>query len=192
MGYNISTIENLPMLSGYYFLLVGMEESNSKTCRTLYTRFDEIAQRVGAKSAIVKSFVPEKVNDELLSAFINAPWFRNVYNDLLFREPALIIMKPHPMKFEFNDDELFALIPFATLDRVYLNENDLVKDIVALSVDGATNLIDRVMQCSKKAGFIKRLGNAIMLQPNFSGIGIDLKTLYSTDGKCDFFIHGIK
>lgn len=191
MGYNISTIENLPMLSGYYFLLVGKEGGYGRICRTLYARFDEIAERIGVKSAIVKSFAPENISKELQQAFVRAPWFRKIYDDLLYREPALIIMKPHPKEFKFNEDEFFALIPFATLDRIYLNENELVQDIVALAIDGSTDLIDKVMASGQKPGFLKRLGDAFMLQPNVTGFGIDLKVLFGADKeKCDFFVHG--
>lgn len=191
MGYYISTIDNLPMLSGYYFLLVGKANEHGRICRTLYARFDEIAERIGVKSAIVKSFAPENINKEIQEAFVHAPWFRKIYDDLLYREPALIIMKPHPKEFKFTEDEFFALIPFATLEKIYLDENELVQDIVALAVEGSTKLMDKLMASEHKPGFFKRLGNAFILQPNFTGVGVDLKVLFrSNNVKCDYFIHG--
>lgn len=172
-------------------MLVGKESGYGRICRTLYARFDEIAERIGVKSAIVKSFAPEKISKELEEAFVCATWFRKIYNDLLDREPALIIMKPHPKEFKFNEDDFFALIPFATLDRIYLDENELVKDIVALAAHGTTDLIDKVMASGHKPGFFRRLGDAFMLQPNVSGLGVDLKVLFGMKkAECDFFIHG--
>lgn len=190
MGYSISTIKNLPTLSGFYFFLIGKEShARGMSDTALYKHFDEIAYRIGDESAIVKSTNSERISDELVNSFMSAPWFREVYDEFLYKTPSLIIMQPHPNEFKFKDNDFFALIPFETLDRVYLSESDLIKDIVALAIKGSLDIIKKVSECTEEKGVLKRLGKSLLLQPNFSGIGIDIKELFHSKPYNKSFIY---
>lgn len=189
MGYNISTIKNLPMLSGYYFFLVGKKDyAYNKIDSALYRRFDEIAERIGSDSAIVKSFNSQNINKELLHAFTHAPWFGDLYDYFLYQDPALIIMHPHPNEFHFNEDDFFALIPFSTLDEVYLDENELIHDIISLSIKGEPHILNKIARNSKRISLMERLQDSSILQPNLWGLGIDLKKLFKHKEKFSNFI----
>ena len=189
MGYNISTIKNLPMLSGYYFFLVGKKEyACNRIDSAFYQRFDEIAERIGSDSAIVKGFNPQNINNELLQAFTHAPWFRELYNHVLMQTPALIIMRPHPQKFQFKKNDFFALIPFSVLEEIYSDENELIHDIISLSIKGEPNILNKVAQTNKQVSFWERLQNSSILQPNLWGIGFDLKKLFKPQKENSNFI----
>ena len=177
------------MISGYYFFLIGKESyARGMSDTALYKRFDEIAERICSTSAIVKSFKSDNISNELLESFHYAPWFREVYDKFLYREPALVIMHPHPKEFNFDEKHFFALIPFETLDNVYFSENELIRDIVALATDGSLDLIKKISESNKKKGTLQRIGDALILQPNFYGLGIDLKELHDSDKRKNTFV----
>lgn len=187
MGFNVSTINNLPFLSGYYFFLYGNETyGTGMSITALYKRFDEIAARIDKESAIVKSFPSSNFNNELEHAFCTAPWFFKVAKYFSYNEPCLIIMNSHPKEFDF--DYPLIMIPFVVLDKIYSSEDDLIHDIIALSINGDKNIIDKISQSNNNISLIKRVKNSIILQPNINGVGFDLKELFKPCKKQDFFI----
>ncbi len=67
MVYNISTINNLPYLSGYYFFLLGKKGyTYGQSGDALFYKFDELAERIGANSVIIQSFRSSTISDELV------------------------------------------------------------------------------------------------------------------------------
>ena len=178
MGYNISTIRNIPLESDYYFFLVGKRGMGGKIADALYLRFDEIAERIGSDSALVKTPNSDKVYEELTEAFLNAKWFRTLYNYALMKEPALVIMNRHPSRFNFNNNEYFALIPFSTLEEIYGMPDDLIRDMIRLSVEGVDLITPRLSSVETDNSLWNRVKQALLLQPNVNGIGIDLNVLF--------------
>ena len=169
MGYNISTIKNLPPLSGYYFFLIGEAKyACGMSDVTLYKRFDEIAENIGPNSAIVKSAYSQNINRELVECFRNSEWFEEVYFNVNL--PSLIVMKPHPTRFDSNSDHFFLLIPFEELDKIYSSQNELVP--------GDTHFLDKVVNNKNDAGFFKRVIGSLLLQPNCAGIGFDINKFF--------------
>lgn len=187
MGYQVSTIKNLPTLSGYYFFLTGRNMSWSKmtgTSKVLYGQFDIIAKEIGPDSSLIQSLDVRRTTDELIASFETAPWFNEINYKLLRHEPALIIMRPHPAVFDFSKDSFFLYIPFKTLDAVYSTEYELVSDIVEFAVNGDTSLIDKITTIPKQ-----KRRDALIFQPNIYGFGVDLKKLLSKNGEKPFSYH---
>ncbi len=190
MGYNISTIKNLASLSGYFFFLLGKSEyTYGRSGDALYHHFDEIANRIGADSAIIKSSHSDIVANELINSIKEKEWFSDAYRELLCIEPALVIMKPHPHIFEFEDSEIFAVISFKALDAMYSNEAELIMDIVDLSKDRNLNILKKAKKQQSGIGLLRRIRNSVILQPNFNGIGIDLRELFSDGSNTPVEIH---
>lgn len=192
MGYNVSTVNNLPLLSGYYFFLMGKElYASGMSAKTLYNRFDEIAERLGSNSAIIKFFDPKSFTEELLEYFLNTPWHDKMYENFKYSEPCLIIMQGHPKYFNFKK-YLFALISFETLDDIYESEEELCRDIIALSIDGDLRLLELVNKKNDGIGIIKRIRRSLILEPNFNGIGISINKLIMNKRHIRNIIFGFK
>lgn len=182
MGYNVSTLDNVPVNSGYYFLLLGKSEYTYGMSGTaLYHKFDEIAQRIDKDSAIVKSYRPSSLAEELLRAIHRKPWFREAYVTLLRMEPALVIMKPHPAIFNFCDDELFVVASFRALDKIYANDYDLIHDIVSLASNEDYTLLRKIKNETEGVGLLRRVGDSLELTPNFNGLGVNLRRLFEDE-----------
>lgn len=184
LGYNISCISNLPSMSGYYFFLLGKEDyTYGQSGTALYKKFDELAERIGSDSAIVKSHKGKSFAVELEKSFQSKSWFHEMYIKCLSIEPALVIMNRHPKKFDLKDGEFLAIISFETLDAIYPTEYELIKDIINLATKDDLNILKKAEEHGKGIGLLERIKNAILLQPNFSGIGIDLKALSKSNPK---------
>jgi len=192
MGYEVSTIENLPNLSGYYFFIFGDYDCPCyRTEAALYNRFSQIARRIGRHSAIVKMLDDEMLH-EFSSCFYDALWKVDVFQRLIMREPSFLIMNKHPNKFTFSEDNVFVLVPFEVLDELYDNDYDFVRDVISLGANGDNTFLEK-LHSLKKPGIIKRLGDSFMLEPNFNGLGINLKKLFSKKtylvDEFDFYVY---
>lgn len=181
MGYNISSLHNVPQLNGYYFILVGDRPYNSGIAEILlYDEFDVVAQSIGEKSSIVQSFEPRMLNREILLAFHDIEFFRNVHAFMNCRSSGLLITSEHPLHIK-DDNCILAIITFETLNKVYKSKEELVRDIIDLSMERNFNLFDKCSNFNKGVGFFSKLKQSIELSPNLWGIGIDLKKLFKND-----------
>lgn len=191
MGYNISTIQHLPCLSGYYFFLLGKKEyTYGRSGNALFHKFDELAERINTNSAIVMSHKSSILSDELVDCISRKPWFHEMYVALLHAEPALVVTNSHPREFDFKDNEIFAVISFKALDEIYPNEADLINDIVNLSIKGDTTLLKKAQELQNGVGLLERIKNSLILQPNFYGLGLDLRKVQKKTNK-ETFVQGL-
>ena len=158
MGYNLSTLTNLTVLSGYYFILLGKSYNTyGRSGNALYNKFDEIAERIGLNSAIVKGHKSEKIIHELIYTIQTKPWFEEAYITLLKTEPALVIMKPHPKEFEFDENDMFAVLSFDALDSIYSSEYDLIRDIIALATRNDTGILEKAINMKTGVNLLRKL-----------------------------------
>jgi hypothetical protein len=175
MGYRISTLRNLPMHHNFYFILIGDYHIDDRINNLFREDFNYIADNI-TESAIIQSATNRNLEYEIYRSLESLIHKGNKLAELIIsfesRKPGLLIINEHPSV--LNDNSLIVYISFTRLAELYTNNNDLLQDLIALAEGRNIDIIDKV---NNKKGFWTKIGESLILEPNFSGIGINLKKL---------------
>lgn len=190
MGLMIHSLDNVPESAKrdyfIYLLDYGWDEPISDSLRR---NFDKMAHESAInKAVIIKGTVGEHFQNEVFS------WHQiNGLNadDIL---PALLISNNHPSYFrdgnhgdQWGDgllkesqqtDMKLIIIPFRKFCKTSTEVVELIQKIFE-DIKKQKELSDFTIARTIKSGQGKALADAIILEPNFAGIGVDLKKLIS-------------
>jgi hypothetical protein len=152
MGYDITTLKNLPKHLGYYFFLIGDYRNDALINNFFRTEFSVIASRLGEDAGIIRQTLKSRVEEELNVA-INKHRFRgttisNFFDSVSYQYPGLLILKKHPD--DLTENDMLIHIPFMTLNSVYSNSEELLTDLVGFT-RGDRQLIEKVNKWIKRA-----------------------------------------
>lgn len=162
MGYNITTIKNLPLDLSCYFFLIGDYRNRNRINDLFREDFRVIADRIGENAALIEQTSNSRVEEELLSA-MHAYMFScsktaSFLKKYFMAYPGLLITKQHPNK--LKDKSLLVFIPFSILEEVYASTNDLLSDLVSFAKLGDKSIIKKT---AKKHKLIKRVSLSLTL-----------------------------
>ncbi|HBR69997.1 MAG TPA: hypothetical protein DEA55_11545 [Rhodospirillaceae bacterium] len=188
MGLMIHSLENIPESARrdyfIYLLDYGWDEPISDALRR---NFDQMAhQSANNKAVIIKGTVGEHFQNEVFS------WHQinglNADNIL----PALLISNNHPSYFRNNNhgdkwgddlvnestqaDMKLIIIPFRKFCRTSTEVVELIQKVFEDIKEGK-DLSNFSIAKEMKGGHMRAIADAVILEPNISGIGIDLKKL---------------
>lgn len=193
MGLMIYSLDNIPAEAHrdyfIYLLDYGWDEPISNI---LNKNYDEMAKIAAENRAVViKGTVATHFQNEVLSwHHING----EAADDLL---PALLITNKHPHYFRDCDEEIFykasdkikvhkngdmkmVLIPFK---KSCVNETDVISIVQSVfnDITQGKDLTKFSIIKRQKKGVGHTIVDSLILQPNISGVGIDLKKFFTTD-----------
>lgn len=143
MGYNLSTLRNLPKHFDYYFFLIGDYRINSTINDFFRKEFDIIASRLGENLCIVQQTRKSKIDEEL-AVEISKHHFINItdfLDSLSCQYPGLLILNKHPDN--LTKDDMVIHIPFLTLDSIYSKNEELITDLIEFT-KGDQQLIEKI------------------------------------------------
>lgn len=199
MGLKVRSLARLPQdVDRSYFVYLldyGWDEPLS---RALYKNFDRMARFASDNDAVViTGFDGEEFSNEVFSYHhVNGSSTENIL-------PAILITTIHPHKFkEMNQSSSYGggwrfrhdsevqhdrmiLIPLKDVCKSETDVTDIIDKIVR-DIRNKKKISDFSVGRIMIAGQDHALADALILQPNFAGIGIDLKILGS------FFSNGAK
>jgi len=190
MGLHISTMQELPAGDRSLFIyLLDYGWPNGPYERLFRENFGAMARRAEETHAVViMSDRGIHFADEVLS------WHSILGYDAAELLPAVLITHTHPSYFErgqrlsdggaFRDLALIPLKQACTTPEQFqvfissifsdLEKGHSLRNFQAVKFDALGK-----KRSSASAGLIKRVGRAVLLQPNFAGVGVDLKKLFS-------------
>jgi hypothetical protein len=136
MGYEISTLKNLPTHLEYYFFLIGDYRNETIINNFFNKEFSVIANRLGEKSGIIKKTQNSKIENELNNAIKKHQFKGTVVSDFFdavsYQYPGLLILNKHPD--HLTEQDKIMHIPFVTLHGVYSdNTQELLDDLVGFA-----------------------------------------------------------
>ena len=179
MGMHVHSLGELPTGAerGYYVYILdyGWREPIEEALRSNFQHMANLASRSDA--VVLQGMVGCHFEDEVLS------WHHINGQDPKDLLPAMLITTRHPNNFRmhFHDEpgaarDHLLLIP---LRKCCENASDVVKLIekVFRDISEKKALADFEIAEEMKAGERGAITDALILQPNFSGVGIDLKRL---------------
>jgi hypothetical protein len=184
MGLKISTIAVIPenVSRSYYLYILDYYNWDEPIANTLRNSFDKIAKFASENDSVAIQGIPEShFYSELMSwEAINGidP------KDLL---PALMITTIHPKYFlNANNKEIKGeSIPedklvFIEIGKVCKTPQDVLKIIekVFKDIKDKKEIKDFQIKKELKGGVGKVLNDAIILQPNFAGLGVNVNEIF--------------
>ncbi len=182
MGLHIHSISKIPMdLEKEYYLYLlefGPRDPFSEALRACFDEISDWASR--SNSVVVRGTDRVHFEDEVFS-------YHEVNgldgNEIL---PAILISTINPHAFNeqhkfgrYRDDDKLIIIPL----RKFVDNSDQVYGFVRkllAELKAGKNLSDIEVIKPRSRSIGKRLLDSIVLQPNFIGIGVDLKSLFIT------------
>jgi len=161
MGFDLTTLKNLPDHFEVYFFLIGDYSNDALVNNFFRKNFSAIANRIGANAAIIRQTRKSNIEEELRLA-ISKCNFNNkkiTLDSVLNRNqnPGLLILNKHPYKLT-NMDKIFY-IPFMALNFTYLNTEELLTDLTEFT-NGDQQLLKKTesriseLRLGVKIGFI--------------------------------------
>ena len=193
MGLMIYSLDNIPIEARrdyfIYLLDYGWKEPISDIINNNFEYMCQIAAK--NKAVVIKGTVASHFQNEVLSwHHING---ENAENLL----PALLITNNHPkyinesnnyfatekkknLDVANNEDMQMILIPFK---ENCSNEKEVIDIInhIFLDIEHGTELTDFSIVKRNKKNVGRAIVNSVILQPNISGIGVDIKKLLKLD-----------
>ena len=134
LGYQISTLKNIPSHFMWYFFLVGDFRNRAWINDFFNDDFAIIAERIGDKAAIVKQ--QNQLEQEFHDMISCATQLSDLLESLQRQEPGLLILNKHPNElraWDLKPDDKVIYIPFSVLERAYTSPNELLTDIVSFA-----------------------------------------------------------
>lgn len=181
MGLKVSTIARLPIDSQrdyyVYFLDYGWSDELSQA---MYSNFDNFAAAIAGHRAVVISGLnrTEFANEVLSWHQVNGEDAKNIL-------PAILISDIHPQEFaKPNGSTIFPpaqehliLLPLSQACRTSSDVSRVLQQILD-DIKAGTRLTDWAVKATLSQGR-KRPIDMLILQPNFAGVGLDLKAVAS-------------
>jgi hypothetical protein len=183
MGLMIHSLGELPfeVHRGYYVYLLdyGWQEENISSIHENFGRLSDLASRSDA--VVIRGTVGSHFADEVLS------WHHVNGQDAEDILPAILITTRHPHEFMVSEDNagLAHSMLLISLRNYCKSPGDAVPLIEKLfhDIKDRKNLIDFTVTKELKRGKGGALVDALILQPNVGGIGVDVKSIFSFLGK---------
>ncbi len=185
-GFQISSLRTVkPYLDGYYIYLFRDYDFKS-VAASLVNDFDEYAQRTGDNSGIFRGINQEEYERSLKALFDRDPWFDKTIGDLMKLPAGVFITKPSIQDFHAGKGNVFIYVSQAVINDAYKNRIDLSQDIVDLCRHNVDTFISRILKYSRGAiinkdksniRLLKTIKNAVKIEPNFAGLGVDVKPI---------------
>lgn len=181
MGLMIHSLVEYPetALRGYYIYVLDYGWDGPLE-RALRDNFSQMGKDASENNAIVfKGTVGSHFEDEVLS-------WHNVNgqksDDIL---PAILITTKHPKKFHENRSPSFRgnpdnliLIPLKKYCKTEIEVISLIQGVFS-DVKQGKELSNFKISKELKKGVGNAIVNSVILEPNFGGVGINLKTLFA-------------
>lgn len=184
MGYTVTSINKVPSDYGYYFILIS-PETFSGASEIFLTDFEKISALINRDSAIIKPLHDSDFLRSIMDLFSTYSSFDNdetysTWTRIFDSSPGLIIMKPHPSQMIFDrSDHIFMFFTIEAINKAYSNQKELIKDFIDFSDSKNDSFIVKIIEANKNEksgfGFLQKLKDSLLLQPNFYGIGFDIK-----------------
>lgn len=194
MGLCVSTMRELPTGDrSLYIYLLDYGWPTGPYERIFRDNFGALSRRASdTGSVVVMSDRGVDFANEVLS------WHSILGFDAAELLPAILITRTHPKYFESeralpNDaHEQFRDLALIPLKRACTTPDDFLQVVSSVFVDlesGLTLKNFRVVEfdtltekrAPEAAGLLKRVGRAVILQPNVAGLGVDLKKLFGAE-----------
>ncbi len=183
MGLQIATLQNLPenVERNYFVYLLDYGWVEPLT-EALDKNYNKMAQIASENNAIVIKGTRNHFQDEVLS-------WHNINgqdgDDIL---PAILITNRHPKKFQdFYDSERshrkvesnlkMIFIPLKKFCKTTSEVYELISKLFT-DIQEQKDLKDFRIAKELKKGIGRALADSLILEPNFAGVGLDLKTVY--------------
>ena len=132
MGYDITTLKNLPKHLDYYFFLIGDYRNNALINIFFREEFHIIASRLGEDAGIIRQTLKSKIEEELNTAIskhqFKGTTISSFFDSVSYQYPGLLILQKHPDNLTESDSIIH--IPFMTLSSVYSSTDELLTDLV--------------------------------------------------------------
>lgn len=185
MGLKIHSLAEIPesVSKSYYLYILDYYNWDEPIGNTLRNSFDKIVEFATKNDSVVIQGIAEShFYSELLS------W--ESVNGIPPSEllPALMITTIHPKYFVDRDNKQTKgekipndSIIFLKIGEICKSPQDVVKLIEKIfkDIENKKEIKDFQVKAELKAGIGKALTNAIILEPNFCGFGVDIKKLFS-------------
>ena len=150
---------------------------------TLRANFDRMAEFASKNDAVVIQPVGES---HFYSDLLSWKSINGMKPEELL--PALMITSIHPRYFLARHDRQYCNEPIPEDELIFLKLNDTCKhptDVIKLiekifqDIKEKKEIKDFQITKKQKAGVGSALVNALILEPNFAGVGVDLKKMFS-------------
>lgn len=187
MGLMVHSLENIPTSARrdyfIYLLDYGWQEPISQALRDNFDRMAQLASKT--KAVVIKGTEIAHFQNEVLSwHHIN----NEEADDLL---PALLITSAHPAYFRDNNENFagrknalrvdvengemkLILIPFKQMCTTTGEVISIIEKLF-LDIAGAKDLSDFKIAKELNKGVGRAIVDAVILEPNFSGVGFDFR-----------------
>lgn len=193
MGLMIYSLDHIPLEAQrdyfIYLLDFGWDEPISNIINRNYDNMAKIA--ADNKAVVIKGTVASHFQSEVLS------WHHINGEDAKDLLPALLITNKHPFyfmtsetPFRYKDtdaikahkhgDMKMILIPFKKVCKTETDVITIVQNVFNDIVQGK-DLTNFSIVEKQKSGIGRAIVDSLILQPNISGIGIDLKKFFNVD-----------
>lgn len=186
MGLKIHSIAEIPenVSRSYYIYVLDYYNWDEPIANTLRANFDRMAEFASKNDAVVIQPLGES---HFYSELLSWESINGIKPEELL--PAILVTTIHPKYFLERDNKQCLGEPIPEDKLIFLKLKDTCKqpsDVVALIEKIFTDIKNKKeisnFQVAKKqsAGVGRALVDALILEPNFSGIGVDLKKLFSS------------
>lgn len=174
MGLHINSLEHIPIAANRsYFIYLLDYGWHEPLGQALTANYEKMASIAAVNDAVVIKGLDEHFQNEVLS------WhnFNGENTEELL--PAILIANGHPRKFKEsqNDNNLrFVLIPLKKFCRTTTDVASLIDKLfndIKAQKDVSEFRISREM----KKGVGRALVDSIILEPNFAGVGVNIKKI---------------
>jgi len=179
MGLYIHSLNSIPETTQreyfIYLLDYGWQEPLGEALKANFSRMAEISSQ---NNAVVIKGTAEHFEDEVFS------WHHINGEDAKDRLPAILITNRHPKKFRdcYSDsktapvesDLKMVLIPLTKFCKTTTDMINLINKIFN-DIQQQKNLDDFRVAKEMKRGIGKALADAVILEPNFAGMGFNVK-----------------
>lgn len=183
MGLKINTLAEIPenVSKSYYLYILDYYNWDEPIGNTLRENFDKIAEFVAKNNSVVIQGMTEgHIYTELMS------WKSVNGIDPLELLPALMITTLHPTYFLNSEQQKERKIPkdkfiFLEIRKICKTPQDVIGllEKIFLDIQEKKAIQDFRVKKELKGGVGKILNDAIILEPNLSGIGINLNKIFS-------------
>jgi hypothetical protein len=176
MGYDLTTLKNLPKHLGYYFFLIGDYRNNALVNNFLREEFSIIASRLGEDAGIIRQTQKSKIEEELNIAISKHQFsgtnISNFFDSVSYQYPGLLILNKHPD--DLTDKDTIIHIPFTTLNSVYSSRTDELLDDLVGFTKGNKQLLLKINKWVKNNKKIVSITTSIGINIGFFSINFDI------------------
>ena len=187
MGYIVSSLTRLQTnINGYHIYLVRDHELKG-IARDLPENFGEYGKRIGTEAAIIRASLFRGYISSLRVLLDRDIWFRETIGDERDLPPGIIITRPSLNEFAARSGQAFIYVSGDVINEAYVDKIELSQDIVELCRHDNAEFILKIIKYSRnsiaepkssESKLFHKLLEAAIVQPNWNGMGVDIKKLF--------------